>query len=296
MITHLYSICRDEEDMLPFLFRHYDSWVDRYVFYDDGSTDGTLDILNAHPKVEVRVFDRSHHGSLDLSKQTIFDSVWKECRGQADWVILIDVDEHLHVPNKSMQEYLQCCTDQGVTIVPALGYQMVSDEFPQANELLSETRTNGAPFKWMSKTCLFNPDAVDEFNSSTGNHWCWPIGRLKLPARDELILSHYKMMGLDYSYKRSQYMKMRMGAQDIANGWGEHYLLTPDQLRNEWEGYNNRAVDLSHPELKQWVNHPSSRWWRPGWKFFLRQIIGRITFMIFGKIPNRGLKKEKNES
>ena len=26
--------------MLPFLFRHYDSWVDRYVIYDDGSMAG----------------------------------------------------------------------------------------------------------------------------------------------------------------------------------------------------------------------------------------------------------------
>ena len=279
--------------MLPFLFRHYDSWVDQYVVYDDSSTDGTLDILNAHPRVEVRQFIRSNPDSLDLSKQTLFNEMWKESRDQANWVILIDVDEHLHVPNISMLEYMQTCTDQGVTIIPALGYQMVSDEFPHANELLSETRTKGAPFKWMSKTCLINPDAVEEFNSSIGNHWCWPFGRLKLPARDELVLSHYKVMGIDHTYKRYQYMKSKMGAQDIANGWGEHYSWTLEQLRTEWERYKKNAVDLAQPDLKQWESHPSKRWWRPGWRFLIHTLVARITFKVLGRVPNRGLKKNK---
>jgi hypothetical protein len=293
MKIHLYNVCRDEEEMLPFMFRHYDSWVDRYFFYDDGSTDGTLDILNAHPRVEVRKFNRDHPDSLDLSKQQYFDTIWKESRGQADWVILSDVDEHLHVPNKSIREYLQTCKDQGVTIIPALGYQMVSDEFPHANEFLCETRTIGAPFKWMSKTCLFNPDVIEELNSSVGNHWCWPIGRLKLPARDELVLSHYKVMGLDHTHKRYHYLNTKMGDQDKANGWGEHYAWTKDKLRAEMDRYKRNSVDISNPELKPWVEHPSKRWWRPGWRFLIRRVIGRITFMIFGKIPNRGLRKVK---
>ena len=41
--------------MLGFMFRNYDDLVQRYVVYDDGSTDGSLDILAAHPKVEIRI-------------------------------------------------------------------------------------------------------------------------------------------------------------------------------------------------------------------------------------------------
>ncbi len=51
--VHLYTLCWDEADMLGFFFRHYDSWVDRYVVYDDGSIDGSLTILAGHPKVEL---------------------------------------------------------------------------------------------------------------------------------------------------------------------------------------------------------------------------------------------------
>ena len=51
MIVHLYAQCWNDEWILPFFFRHYDGLVERYVIYDDGSTDGTLALLRAHPKV-----------------------------------------------------------------------------------------------------------------------------------------------------------------------------------------------------------------------------------------------------
>ena len=65
-VVHLYTICWDEADMLGFFFRHYDPWVDRYIVYDDGSTDGSLDILRAHPKVELRRFARTEAESCVL--------------------------------------------------------------------------------------------------------------------------------------------------------------------------------------------------------------------------------------
>ena len=31
--------------MLPFFFKNYDPWVDRYFVYDDGSEDNSIDLL-----------------------------------------------------------------------------------------------------------------------------------------------------------------------------------------------------------------------------------------------------------
>lgn len=90
MRVHLYSIVWNEEEMLPFFFRHYDSLVDRYVIYDDGSTDRTLEMLGAHDRVEVRPFVRSDPDSYVLAARILHDNVWKESRGHADWVIISD--------------------------------------------------------------------------------------------------------------------------------------------------------------------------------------------------------------
>ena len=122
MKTHLYTLCWNEADMLEFFFRHYDPWVDRYIVFDDQSTDGSIEILKANPKVELRHHNRIYPDSHIMSQMELLNTIWKESRGSADWVIMVDIDEHLFVPDIPMQEVLERYKAQGVTLVPALGY------------------------------------------------------------------------------------------------------------------------------------------------------------------------------
>jgi hypothetical protein len=75
-VVHLYAVCWDEADMLGFFFRHYDPWVNRYVIYDDDSTDGSREILRTHPKVEPRDFTRVEANSFALSHKAMQDEAW----------------------------------------------------------------------------------------------------------------------------------------------------------------------------------------------------------------------------
>src|ERR1700722_20355846 len=70
---HVYSICWNERRMIEYFLRHYETFAERIVIYDDDSDDGTKEILLAHNKVEVRRFVRSDHNSLELSRTAIFD-------------------------------------------------------------------------------------------------------------------------------------------------------------------------------------------------------------------------------
>lgn len=54
MRIHLYTQSLNEAAVLGFFFRHYDPWIERYIVFDDGSTDGTLDLLAQHGRVEDR--------------------------------------------------------------------------------------------------------------------------------------------------------------------------------------------------------------------------------------------------
>ncbi len=257
--------------MLGFFFRHYLPWVDRFVIYDDGSTDDSMDILASIPNVEVRRFPRTHPDSYVLSARELQNNCWKESRGQADWVVVSAIDEHLH--HDDILDYLCLCKRRGITLLPALGYQMLTAEFPANHEYLAASRTEGAPWGIMSKLSIFDPDLIKETNFQVGRHSANPTGKIMLPEEDELLLLHYKHLGLSYVMERNSFLAKGLGETDRANGWGYQYAYTEEEYRDEWELFRRRLVDIALLGAAAWKEHREPRWWqfckryRPWWKF-----------------------------
>lgn len=258
--VHVYAQCWNDEFMLPYFFRHYDPFVDRYVIFDDGSTDRSREILERHPKVEMRRFVRSDPEWFVKSEQALSNACWKESRGSADWVIVTDVDEHLYHP--AMQEYLRACADSTITLIPALGFQMLSESLPGKTDLLCDTLTFGAPYYDLMKVSLFRPDAIEEINFTFGRDQVDPIGDIRVPQRDELLLLHYKYLGLEQTYARHQALLARLGERDFdAEGrWKHPYSWSIDELRGRWQYLADRAVNV---RTAFGENYPIPRWWLP---------------------------------
>src|SRR6266403_2276511 len=262
MKIDLYARCWNERDMLPFFFLHYDKLVQRYIIYDDASTDNSQEILRLNPKVELRPMPPySDPESRSRSALALQETCWRESRGIADWVIITDIDEHLYHPD--MYGYLAQCRAQGVTIIPALGYQMLSEHFPEHKTLLCQSLTRGACDLVYSKLGIFSPNEIDAVNYTQGRHSAAPKGRVVLPARDELLLLHYHYLGFERVRKRNAQFVTRQRKNDIAMGWGSEYSLSSKQLREVWNLIASRLVDISQPDLRPWETHGGPRWWRP---------------------------------
>jgi hypothetical protein len=265
MRIDLYAICWNEAHMLGFFFRHYEPFVQRFVIYDNGSTDDTVALLRRKSNVEVRPFSNSDPASFVLSAKALQDQCWKESRGRVDWTIVTAIDEHLHHPR--LTEYLLLCKRRGITYIPALGYQMLTSDFPAPHEHLATTRTKGAPFSMMSKLRIFDPDAIAETDFAIGGHGASPTGKLRLPWRDELLLLHYKFLGVDYIRARSAILRTRMGEHDRAQRWDD--LYSERRVASDWQGFADRLVDLHAPDYVPWLDHFEGRWWRgpydPSW-------------------------------
>lgn len=262
MSTHLYTVSLNEADMLGFFFRHYDPWVDRYYIYDDGSTDGTLELLRAHPRVTLRKFDRVHPDSFVDSHRVMQNESWKESRDVADWIVVTAIDEHLHCPGWTMRDYLDLCAAKGITCVPALGYNMIAEDFPGPDALLHETHTRGATDPVMCKLGLFDPQAVVETGFVHGRHAAVPTGRIKYPERDELLLLHYKSLGREHTLKRHQFLAAGLRERDKANQWGHHYHWSAEEFNAGWENMAAKAVDIAQGNPEEHGLPMSSRWWR----------------------------------
>ena len=80
---HLYCLCWNEQRVLPFFFRHYDDLIDRYFVFDNGSTDGTLEMLAAHDRVEVTSFAIEGESFVETERR-LSDTVWQASRDTAD--------------------------------------------------------------------------------------------------------------------------------------------------------------------------------------------------------------------
>ncbi len=260
MNIDIYAICWNEADMLGFFFKHYDSIASRYIIYDDGSTDGSLDILHRHPKVEVRPFDRSISDSYVLSAQRLHNSAWKESRKLADWVFLTAIDEHL--VHDDLLTYLRRCKAEGSTIIPALGFQMISDDFPKPNERLCHAVTTGAPFAKMSKLCVFRPDQIDETNFCVGRHSADPTGNVVLPPTDEMLNLHFKYLDFNRLARRHKVLAGGLGTLDNTRGFGHRYHFGEEQLRKDWRAFQSQAVGITKPGFQAASHHENQTWWR----------------------------------
>jgi hypothetical protein len=259
MIVHLYAQCWNDEWMLPFFFRHYDEIVDRYFIYDDGSDDATPALLHDHHRVEARRFQRSVPGSFALSEQAFSNDCWKESRGKADWVIVTDLDEHLH--HRDGRGYLESCAGAGVTLIPALGFQMISEREPDRGERLATAYRMGMPWHMMMKASIFNPNEIAEVDFELGRHGANPSGRVELPETDEMVLLHYKYLDFGRTLRHQRMLLGGLGEKDVEMRWGENYTWSDEEFRADWDQVAANAVDyLQAMEDPDW-RYPIEPWW-----------------------------------
>ncbi|MGE0725624.1 MAG: glycosyltransferase family 2 protein, partial [Alphaproteobacteria bacterium] len=137
---HLYVHCWNEETILPHLFRHH-SFVERFVVYDNHSTDATPAIVAAEPRAELRRFDTGETADMDAYLR-IKNGAWKESRGRADLVIVCDADEFLFHP--ALDDVLARMRAEDATVLKPAGFDMIGTRAPGPDEDLLRLVPDGA--------------------------------------------------------------------------------------------------------------------------------------------------------
>ena len=239
-VIHLYTLCWNEEKLLPFFLDHYRDKVDAIFVYDNGSTDRSLEILAAEPHVTVTHFD-TPPDSFVFEELRLSEAMWQASRGVADWVVILDIDEFLVVPD--FRGYLKTMTEAGVTAIRTVGFDMVSLTFPQPEPNLPEQITRGFRAVANDKPCIFNPQAILRTNFTLGRHGANPEGKVVWPERREMLLLHYKTLGWDYYMERMQILASGLKPKDIELGLGAHYLFS----LQEHEAFFKRRWERSAP-------------------------------------------------
>jgi hypothetical protein len=259
MKIHLHCVAWNEMRQLDYFFRHYDEFVSHYFVHDDASDDGTLDFLLNKDNVTVLTKINTHADSYVLNSLEVHNSSWRRSCGKADWVISVDMDEHIW--HHDLITYIAQQQALGVTAIPALGFQMTSRVPPPQGVRLSNWLTIGAPWKQMSKLVLYRPDALTETNFTIGRHSALPKGQVVFPSEDELFLLHYKYLGLEQTQQRHAIADRRRRTLDRARNWGFRYAFDKDALREDFNNFEKQACDYRQMFDPHKV-HTEPRWWR----------------------------------
>jgi glycosyltransferase involved in cell wall biosynthesis len=223
--VHVHATCWNEEKILPFFLRHYEPIAERIFIYDDGSTDRSRAILERCDKVTIEPI-HCEGASYVEALQNLYNSCWKRSRGDADWVIVCNVDEHFHHP-AGLAAYLSACQEAGVTMIPGHGYEMVATRFPPGDVQLSSVIRRGMSYWAHHKTVIFSPDAIDDTHFGVGRHTMKPVGRVAFPDACELRLLHYKYLGYHYLRSRHLELEARRRSGDRRKRYGRHYAVGP---------------------------------------------------------------------
>lgn len=226
----IYTIAYNEEYFLPFFIQHYRARFPtcRIVVYDNESTDTTADIARA---AGCEVITYSTNNTLsDATYLQIKNNCWKNTFG---WVLIADVDELCDISTKDLLYEAR----KGHTILTFEGYNMVNltDAHANPNKIYTGIR---APS--YDKAYCFNAILVKDINYGPGCHHAAPTGTVRYSTR-RYHCRHFKYLHPDYMVKRHALFASRLSADNLAKGYGGHYLYTPQQIHAEFAEARQQA-------------------------------------------------------
>ncbi len=244
----VWAFCYNRRHFLPYFLAHYRRFAQRITVCDNASTDGGREWLAAHG---VAVVDDANAGFFDdavLAAQK--SSLWKASRGQADWVVVCDIDELVYVTD--LPRRLAWCVERQVSCVRLTGFNMVSEELPAHDGQiydLPEFRRGAPDPVFSDKVALFRPDLVEEIGYREGAHAAEPRGCGWLYGDDShFALLHYKFLGgVAALARRGADCAPRLSAANRAMGRSTHFLEGEAEITARIDDAQRRARALFPP-------------------------------------------------
>lgn len=232
MIT-IYTLTYNEELLIQFMIDHYRTRFPecRIVIYDNISTDNTVKIALANG-CEVIPYDTN--GQLQDSRYIeIKNNCWKDAK--TDWVLVCDTDEFLDIN----QDELKKEEDLGTSMIVSEVYDMINME----DNLDIAGIKYGVKSPIAGKFFLFNKKFISEIDYSIGAHSCSSKGAIYYSSKAYKAY-HYNSINENLTIEKFKIYAKRLSPENLQNGWSSHYLMTPEEIREEYIKERAKAIKV----------------------------------------------------
>ena len=232
-----YTCTFNEAEMVPYVMPYIESLgYDKFIVYDNMSTDNTVELLSKYPFVEIRTYNTGGRFD-DNAKRNLEINAYVECRYMAKvgtkeetlvWMTFTDFDEVLYCSTDvgGLYVYLSdyyfdgynCFFEQMVNVLPPKGYNgSITELLKKENKILVHT-LDGAMGNWWTgrgnKPLLFCVNAFSYMAFVPGNHYA--VCRLEegqeiknLGEKGDISAFHLKFIDKENLKRRYQYYSDR---------------------------------------------------------------------------------------
>lgn len=250
----LYTCGYNEEFQLKFAIDYWKRFITdesdfRVFYYDNMSTDSSVDILKQYDWITVISFDTG--GEMNEHVLThIRNNCWKQ--SNADFVLVVDVDEVFY--SKDIISELKKMKKQGIGAVACNWYALCGDNVPEYKEGLLLHQQIGKAYKQhinhregfggYGKIQLFNPKLAVDMHYSLGMHYAFP--HCPIVFNPNIIQIHFnKGYGWQYEINRRREMWNRLNKNEKAMGICYEYSYPEEKIIKEYKEKQTKAFDLN---------------------------------------------------
>ncbi len=229
-----YTCTFNEAGMVPYVMPYVERMgYDKFIVYDNMSTDNTVELLSKYPFVEIRTYDTNGEFD-DGAKRQIEIDAYVECRAMAKvgtdeeeaiWMTFTDFDEVLYVPGDTggMKLYLSdyhawegynCFFEQMINILPPKDEQSnLYRRMEYENKSLVHTIDGVRGAWWCGNGAKPTMFCVNDFNYMAfvmGNHYAvckTEEGKeiKNISGKQDICPFHLKFIDKENLYKRYKF-------------------------------------------------------------------------------------------
>jgi hypothetical protein len=236
------SCVKNEIDIIEAFVRHTLAIVNRLVVMDNGSTDGTLDVLRALEQdgLPLHILEDPSPGYTQWQRMTRLMREYALGRFDADWVIPLDADEFMVVNDDADLIPAGAATEQPIGLLWKTFVPGPEDDAREPNPVRRiRHRLLEEPSTWLK---VMIPAALASHPAAAvqqGNHGVEVNGVLISPrVAEHACLAHFPGRGAGQLLAKiviGHFQYATMVAREC--GWGSHYAAPFASIRQDPEQF-----------------------------------------------------------